>query len=347
MKKGTLSKIISAVVAVVLVAAVAIGLYFYFSKKEPVEPGAQATALSAPQNVAFDKDTYTLSWSSVENASGYQISYNDSLINVDINSTSKQIFLTSEENTFKVKAVGSNIIYEGQTNYSDSAWSNEVTCNIVKNAAEQTTFEKVNLSLAKIAKENNLELQRVIGISYLDNANFDGTVNIEFQTICKDNGVEKNYRFCFGYKEAINDIEMFDNLSTADNIGVHENNKIVNYDSAKCLINSGDYDGKMKELKEQGYKISVVDSCIREGEVLESSFYFDIVGTYKAQLGDDIKYFTSTTQITVKQNSSNEKENYTQSVSLAHRRSVKETRFVLHEGTMAYMGELIKRAPAV
>lgn len=340
MAKGILKKIIAAVIGIAIGTA-AVVIYITVSNKNSnpdlgEEYATRIVALPAPQNLSFDKESYTLSWDKVEYATGYTVFYNGSIIGVEAEQTSERIMLTSESNSFKVKALGDNI------DYSESAWSQEISYTVEK-GEEQSVFDKVNIALNKTAKENNLELVKVIGISYVNVEGSGAGINLGFETVCLQNGVEKNIQLDYGFTNYDNIFDMISNIENHSKSHMSEKS-IVNFKSAEALVVSGSYDGQMKELADQGYTISVVESCVREGTKIGSRFRFEIVGTYKAERGSDVKYFTSINRIELNQVSTKASTNYEQSVVMGSERTVTETSFVMHEATLEYIENLDTKA---
>ncbi len=283
--------------------------------------------------LSFDAETCTLSWTTDTRCNEYEIDYNGTLISVG-EVDSYVIALSATENIFKVRAVGEDIYYT-------SAWSNEISYTVPE--AELTTYQKINAKLAEIAKGKGVEFIKVIGISYASLEKNWRDVNLIFDTICNIGENELNFSIGLAVKgETIT--EKFDKLisSEYDWIGIIKYN-IVDYDTAKYLIDNKPVDGEMQALKDQGYTLSVLSSCVREGKKVGSTFQFEVVATYKAVLGDQTRYFTSINEIKVTNPSSEDKNNYINCVRVPAYRTITETDFVWHEenGTMAYMAEWI------
>ena len=296
----------------------------------------QPNELVAPV-LSFDAETCTLSWTTDTRCNEYEIDYNGTLISVG-KVDSYVIALSATENVFKVRAVGEDIYYT-------SAWSNAISYTVPE--AELTTYQKINAKLAECAKTKELEFIKVIGISYADVEDNRYGDNIYFQTICNDGkGKELNVELAV-QADGNTWEEIFNNTDTWVVYYLNKCNT-VDYDTAKYLIddepnNIKPVDGEMQVLKEQGYTMTVLSSCVREGKKVGSSFTFEVVATYKAVLGDQTRYFTSINKIKVTNPSSEDKNNYINCVRVPAYRTITETDFVWHEenGTMAYMAEWI------
>ena len=344
------------IIACCIGIAVAIGaLIFVYTAflKDPSTPGGaganpdqgpgqgiSAVQLKAPEQLVFHEENHVLSWGKVDNATAYAIYYNGQETTVGADDTYKQITITTEENRFKVKALGDGGLYK------DSEWSQEISYTM-KTEQEQSVFQKVNLKLAQAAEEEGLTLERVIGITYIDLEANQYTANIVFQVICSKNGVSSNYEFSFkndGYTASVE--ELLANFEHAT-FGGKLMKKIVDYRSAQQLVNSKLYDGHMAELYSQGYEISVISSVVREGKNIGSKFRYEIVGTYKAEIGDEVKYFTSINRVDVNP-SSDPTLNYEVFLAALDLRTLVETDFMMHEagGTLEYIGEWVAKNEA-
>ncbi len=346
-KKSIGQTIYNAITLIVVFAVVVVAGIFVFklikgNDTPPPDTGSTPIIqLETPQEVSFDIESYILSWKAVENAGAYTIFYNGTETTVDTSDTYEQITLIAEENVFKVKAAGDG------SYYSDSKWSKEVKY-VMETQQEQSVFEKVNLKLAQAAQSESLTLEKIIGISYVSLEPNKYGDHVSFETICSKDGVSYNYELSFkndGYTSSFE--ELFQHFESATYNSSYKN-KIVDYDSARYLIEGGIYnpsslDGKMEELRLQGYEITVISSAVREGEKVGSKFRFEIVGTYKAVLGSDVKYFTSTNKIDILQPSSNESYNYEGFLGYAEEEysTVTERSYVEHEegATWLYMEE--------
>ena len=334
-----MKKFLSLIFAIVLPLSLAGCFNFNTPTNPPTVPPppiiTPATPLQAPTNLAYDKDTYVLSWSSVTNASGYKISYNGREFTAVGDDCQEVIPLTAQENVFKVKALGDDIYY------TDSNWSS--ACSYTVPAVEQSVYDKINLALGSAATAENYELVEVIGISY---ANVEGNRsgdNVVFETLCNGNGTLKNIQIGLGIANLESIEYLFSNIELTECGNMFEKS-IVNYNSAQFLLDSESYDGEMQSLYDQGYTITVIKSCVREGSKVGQGFRFELVGTYKAVKNDEVLYFTSINRIDINNMSSDMLYNYEYFVMESDFRTVTETSFVLHESgaTLEYMDDWAK-----
>lgn len=304
--------------------------------------------LQTPKNFAYNEETYTLSWESVENATGYVLDYNGKETALDGEITEYTVILSAVENTFKLKATGDKEKYE------DSAWT-EVTYTLTggneenggedSGASELSLYDKINIELSRAAAEEGYTLERVIGISYADTEEMYKFDNICIETISKKNNINYNVLYGYSIDNASNFIELLNNIDEA-----HYNAEgaypLVSYNSAEKLVQRKTYDGEMEKLRSQGYTISVLDSCVREGKTVGTKFRYEIVGTYKAENAyGDVKYFTSVNQIDVANPNSNPINNYETIFMSLYGPTITEKQFVLHEegATLEYMAKLIEQ----
>ncbi|MBE5745556.1 MAG: hypothetical protein E7355_05445 [Clostridiales bacterium] len=334
-KKGRVGKIIGALATVALIGGAAVyGYKIYQDYKSNQPPTTRVQTLKTPNNFAFDSESYVLTWGDVEHADGYTIEYNGTNIEVDEGETSHQILISSDENTFKIKANGDGV------NYNDSAWSNTISYTIA-NMGEATLYEKINIELNRAAKAKGYTLDRVIGISLVQ-TEYSSHGNVRIEMMATKDGTMKNVIQTY---EILNTNNMEEILNSINQSHVRQfiEKNVVSYNSAEELLERGKFAGEMESLRNQGYEISAVDSCVREGYNISGKFRFEIVGTYKATLGNDVKYFTSVNQINVSNPSSDGVYNYETAVRLENKSTVTETQFVMHEagGTLEYMGKLV------
>lgn len=337
-KKGKVGKIINAVVTLVLIGGACV---YGFTACQIFRPGNQSPTnqphtLETPDNFAFDSESYVLTWDDVEHAEGYTIVYNGQNIEVDEGETSHQVLISATENTFKIKANGDGVTY------NDSAWSNTISYTIDNSQGQEASlFEKINIELNRAAKSKGYTLEKVIGISF---AQTETSIfgNLRVEMLGTKDGKLKNIEQTYKILGKNNIGEILDNINESNALRFKDEN-IVSYNSAQKFVGSKRYAGEMENLRNQGYEISVIESCVRKGQQSGDQFYFEIVGTYKATNGSDVKYFTSINEVCVRKASSNPINNYENSVKIVKERTITETQFVMHEagGTLEYMGKLV------
>ncbi len=293
--------------------------------------------LETPKSFDYDEENYTLTWEAVENAESYTVEYNGEAIEVEQGETSLPLILSAMENSFKIKA------NEDTVNYLDSAWSEAIVYNIASEE-ELSLFDKINIELVRAAKKEGYTLKRIIGISFIDLEGVYITGNFHIDTLCEKNDKQYNVEYGYAIKNKNNIRELLNEINENTYSGSIPK-KHMPYNSAEKLVAYGRYgiDGEMARLKEQGYEITVIDSCVREGSGT-SKFRFEIVGTYKAGLGEDVKYFTSLMQVDVL-NPGTDTYNYETALGFKEKVTVEEKQFILHEegGTLEYMAKLIEQ----
>ena len=297
-------------------------------------PPVVSYQLACPKNLSFDPQSCVLSWQAVDDASGYRISYNDTLIEVEAKDTSAVMTIVHIENVFKIMAVGDNLPY------TDSVWSEPITYTMDL-GQDMSLYNRVNLALAQAVTKKGMQLVDVVGITIAK------VGKIDFQTICETDEGMQNVLWVYNSHDE-NILQMFENFSS-ENIKCVDSYDIVDFEAAEALLKSKSFDGQMEELRTQGYTISVVDSCVRKGLPSGNDFVFDIVGTYKAELGEDVKIFSSVNRIKVIDASKDDESNYVLSTMVKRYRTVTETYFVMHEegATLEYMQELVDNALSI
>ncbi len=333
MLKGKSKKIIAFLLALIILATVL--MLSSCKLKLPNFPttGSESEEgkLATPQNVSFNEDTNEVSWEGVENATGYLLWVNGNTYEIGAGDLSKKIVLFEEKNEFKVKAIG-----DGEE-FTDSNWSLSLVYTMTVQA-EESLYNKVNIKLAEVASEKGFVFKSIIGFSYVDVKPGNNLQNLTFETLCYKKLIIKgetlvNVSFMFKGNESLQICEMIEEFNNIEYAG-YRYQETVSYKSAESLLKSGSYDGKMQELKNHGYQITVLDSVVREGYENGSAFTFNIVGTYKAtKAGADDVYFSSINRVDILDPSRNEEANYTTFLEYEQLglRTVTETKYVLHE----------------
>ena len=281
---------------------------------------ASPIALQTPMHLSFDEENSTLTWDAVDNAAYYLIDHNGEIIE---NSETQVYVLTQEgENVFKVKAVGDGV------NYTDSDWSEEY-CYVMP--AQVSVYEKVTAKIAEIAKEENLKLEKIIGVTYVNLDPDTTTSNIDFCAVCTDDkNVSSMYLFYFGHENPLSLGTMLETFELATYQG-KKKYKTVDYQSAEYLVEGKAYVRIMQEYHQRGFEISVVQSVALEGKKVGSKFRFEMFGTFKAQSGNTIEYFTAWYSIDIITPSTKDNYNYEVFVSTEECRTLAEHRYIQYE----------------
>lgn len=326
MLKGKSKNIIAFLLALIILATVLMlsSCKLKLPNLTDTDTGSEEGMLATPQNVSFNEDTNEVSWEGVENATGYLLWVNGNTYEIGTGDLSKKIVLFEEKNEFKVKAIG-----DGEE-FTDSNWSLSLVYTMTVQA-EESLYNKVNIKLAEVASEKGFAFKSIIGFSYVDVKSGNNLQNLTFETLCYKGETLVNVSFKFKGNESLQICEMIEEFNNIEYAG-YRYQEIVSYDSAESLLKSGSYDGKMQELKNHGYQITVLDSVVREGYDVGSKFRFEIVGTYKAtKAGADDVYFSSINRVDILDPSRNEVANYTTFLEYEQYRNVTETKYVLHE----------------
>lgn len=293
--------------------------------------------LATPMGVRYDAESHTLRWSAVENAVGYTVSQNGREHTLDATVTELPVLLTASSTVFRVKANGD------QGNHLDSEWSEPYTHTV--NPEEETLYQRVNFILSEFARKYDYELLQIIGIGDPFCGKDDGVPYVRFdvETIAVTGGKQKNLRYMIRKRNISSIDDAIQTLSVEDVVN-GDPDSIVDYDSADFYARSDAYAGKMQELKNEGYTITAVAGCTREGEKVGSKFRYEFVGTYKATRGNEVLYFTSTNRADILEPAANPRLNYEEILRYPHYRKITETAFMLHESgsSLQYMEEWAK-----
>ena len=89
--------------------------------------------------------------------------------------------------------------------------------------------------------------------------------------------------------------------------------EVVDYNSADYLLQSNSFVGQMEEYRLQGYTFEVVSQ--HTAKTKENNEVFNIYATYKLIKGEEVKYINNKMTVGLKEESPNEKENYTKKVA--------------------------------
>lgn len=228
----------------------------------------------------------------------------------------------------------------------DSAWSFPI---IVDKEDTLSVYDKVNIRLNQVAAEKNYQILSIIGISYASVERGE----IEIATVSRStrNTDNKTYNtiYRFEYPGATSISEILNDFDNATFKGTTStvNSELIDYNSAEYFIkglelgNDTEYKGQIKQYVDQGYSITVLQSCTLKSRTSASSknmsFYF--MATFKAVKGNDVKYFTSEIKISIPNKSVDDDYNYEVFVGggTDYRNAYEQT-FILHdEETMPYM----------
>ena len=350
MAKSKAKSIVSIIVSIISFVIAAVMLVPTIKNLIESQREAEANrpkAISAPADFTYDEETYTLSWGSVENATGYVLDYNGREIQLEETETEYTVLLTATENAFKIKAKGNG------DKYLDSDWSQTLTYtmgaigedNGSDNAEQEISlYDKINMELARAAQAKGYTLERVIGISFADTEEMLSMNNICIEVVGFKGTEYSNLRIGYQINTVENVQGLLNKISETNHWGFTKKSTVA-YESAEKYVASKSYVGEMKKLYEQGYEITILDSCVREGVTGSNLFRFEIVGTYKAvHENGDVKYFTSVNQVDVL-NPEGDKYNYETALEFEGKTIVTETQYILHEegGTLEYMAKLIEQ----
>ena len=282
---------------------------------------ATPIALQTPMHLSFDEENFILTWEGVDNAVCYLVDHNGAIY--ETYGTESVFFLTETDNTFKVQAVGDGI------NYTNSDWSMEYYYQL---PPQQSTYEKVKSKIAETAEKENLKLEKLIGVTYV-NLNPNTTAsNIDFCVVCTDDkNVSSMYFFYFVHENPLSLGTMLETFELATYQGKKKYKTVVDYQSAEYLVEGKDYVGIMQEYHQRGFEISVVQSVALEGTKVGSKFRFEIFGTFKAQSGNTIEYFTAWYSIDILIPSPKDNYNYEVFVFSEEYRTLAEYRYIQYE----------------
>ena len=271
------------------------------------DPEPSLVQLAAPI-VTYDQETNLLSWSEVENASGYRVTVNDQ--NEDYGADTTELEVTIDEGdsyTMSVQALGDGEKYSnseistitGERENLDQMYYEQIEDNIYKFFEDYLFSNRYKVQIQDVL---NIDLQNNI-FSILLKANNEGSANTYYRTFNFDLSNYKDYsntqitlkelaevsNFIKDYDEFVSSVT---HASAAYNFGDDLYNKLI---SDNLLT------GELKNYINNGYTLTKLYSEPNMGNEPDN---FIVDSCIKLQKGNDIKVVTVQNKISQKYNSS-------------------------------------------
>lgn len=271
------------------------------------EPEPSLVQLAAPE-IAYDQETNLLSWSEVENASGYRVTINEQTEGYGADTTEIEVTIDEGDSyTMSVQALG-----DGET-YSNSEVS---TITGERADLEKMYYELIEDNIYKFFEDYlfsnryKVQIQDVLNIDLQNNifsillkANNEGSANTYYRTFNFDLSNYKDYsntqitlkelaevsNFIKDYDEFVSSVT---HASAAYNFGDDLYNKLI---SDNLLT------GELKNYINNGYTLTKLYSEPNMGNEPDN---FIVDSCIKLQKGNDIKVVTVQNKISQKYNGS-------------------------------------------
>lgn len=271
------------------------------------EPEPSLVQLAAPI-VTYDQETNLLSWSEVENASGYRVTINEQTEGYGADTTEIEVTIDEGDSyTMSVQALGDGETYSnseistitGERENLDQMYYELIEDNIYKFFEDYLFSNRYKVQIQDVL---NIDLQNNI-FSILLKANNEGSANTYYRTFNFDLSNYKDYsntqitlkelaevsNFIKDYDEFVSSVT---HASAAYNFGDDLYNKLI---SDNLLT------GELKNYINNGYTLTKLYSEPNMGNEPDN---FIVDSCIKLQNGNDIKVVTVQNKISQKYNGS-------------------------------------------
>lgn len=255
------------------------------------DPEPSLVQLAAPE-IAYDQETNLLSWSEVENASGYRVTINEQTEGYGADTTEIEVTIDEGDSyTMSVQALG-----DGEK-YSNSEIS---TITGERENLDQMYYEQIKTDLKEIIEGKTIaftrfNIQEFLNIDFQDN-------NLLVTAKCNavDESITRYTTFFFKLQDSyiiysLSDLsEIVDTIksnstikvSTQDTLYARYDNEIDCYNK---LIQDYRLTGQLKNYLDNGYTPTMLYSCLTSGNQVDN---FTVNSYIKLTKGNDIKVVT-------------------------------------------------------
>lgn len=269
------------------------------------DPEPSLVQLAAPE-IAYDQETNLLSWSEVENASGYRVTINEQTEGYGADTTEIEVTIDEGDSyTMSVQALGDGETYSnsevstitGERANLDQMYYEQIEDNIYKFFEDYLFSNRYKVQIQDVL---NIDLQNNI-FSILLKANNEGSANTYYRTFNFDLSNYKDYsntqitlkelaevsNFIKDYDEFVSSVT---HASAAYNFGDDLYNKLI---SDNLLT------GELKNYINNGYTLTKLYS---EPDMGNEPDNFIVNSCIKLQKGNDIKVVAVQNKISQKYN---------------------------------------------
>ena len=254
---------------------------------------------------------FFFSWNTVEGANRYGViigKYEDGEWQQD---SPKAV----EENKYYYSADAEKISVKVQAQDSTGEKANSDWCDeyIHEIPLLEITYDSASLFVSSMLP-SSYNLLKLVNISIDGNA-------IRTNAIFESENKIEMYELYTYYEDGITSLQdCIQNKVPFTSIRNHY--EVVDYNSADYLLQSNSFIGQMEEYRLQGYTFEVVSQHV--AKPYEGNRAFFIYATYKLTKGDEVKYINNKMTVGLKEESPNEKENYTKKVANVEERQLRE-----------------------
>lgn len=266
-------------------------------------PEPSLVQLAAP-TVTYDQETNLLSWSEVDNASGYRVTVNGQTKDHGADTTEQEVAISEGDSyTMSVQALG-----DGEK-YSNSEIS---TITGERENIDQMYYEQIKTDLKEIIEGKTIaftrfNIQEFLNIDFQDNNllvtakcnSTQGTIT-RFTTFVFKLNNQHEVDTLFDITDIVNEIKSDSTIRPT-----FQDTYYANYDfETDCynkLIEDTKLTGQLKNYLDKGYEPTLLYSCLERGGQVDAF----VVNSYiKLTKGNDIKVVTVQNKISQKYNGS-------------------------------------------
>ena len=267
------------------------------------DPEPSLVQLAAPI-VTYDQETNLLSWSEVENASGYRVTVNEQTEGYGADTTEIEVTIDEGDSyTMSVQALG-----DGEK-YSNSEIS---TITGERANLDQMYYEQIKTDLKEIIEGKTIafakySIQDFLNIDFQEN-------NLLVTAKCYSNQGTSAVYTTFAFKlnnqhegNTLSDIADIVNEIKSDSTirislqNTHYASYDYNLDCYNKLIEDTKLTGQLKSYLDNGYEPTLLYSCVGRGNQVDN---FAVDSYIKLTKGNDIKVVTVQNKISQKYNDS-------------------------------------------
>ena len=275
MKK--IMKIISVTISLVILGFSAYKIYDMYQVYENNTPDIETLATPV---ISYDEESCILSWNEIENATSYVVSVNG--LETTVETTNTKIGINAKTTEMKVKA-------KSTQGYNDSEWSNAYTYTVSDDDIEKNLRIVISNFLENNNQYDDVQLKEIVSLNILDNEIHVVITTIENEKKCVDEIVIEYDTAISSLKDSL----LESNLSNAT-IYSYGNTETVEYDTLSEIIKQKKYGKKIKDLLEEGYELSVVNSITESFGTPQSRVGYYVYALLKLTKDNESKYMDVT-----------------------------------------------------
>ena len=255
------------------------------------EPEPSLVQLATPE-IAYDQETNLLSWSEVENASGYRVTINEQTEDYKADTTEIEVTIDEGDSyTMSVQALG-----DGET-YSNSEVS---TITGERENLDQMYYEQIKTDLKEIIEGKTIaftrfNIQEFLNIDFQDNnllvtakCNSTQETITRYTTFVFKLSNQHEVNTIYDIADIVEEIKSDSTIRTTFQDTYYANYEFET-DCYNKLIEDTRLIGQLKSYLDNGYEPTLLYSCVGRGNQVDN---FAVDSYIKLTKGNDIKVVT-------------------------------------------------------